>query len=65
MVGEKETLAAVEGTSIILATGGPAKLKANGKTWDISKGNVFFVAQDTEIALESMNGLAMYTVYVE
>ncbi|KAL1581694.1 hypothetical protein WHR41_09524 [Cladosporium halotolerans] len=62
---EKETLVAVEGPSVILVTRGAAQLKAEGRTWEISEWNVFFVAHGTEVVVESTNGLAMYTAYVE
>lgn len=63
--GDEETLAAVDGPSIVLATEGSAKLSAKGKTYDLTEGSVFFVAHGTEIELESSEGLLMHTAYVE
>lgn len=63
--GEKETLSAVDGPSILLATEGSAKLSAKGKTYELNEGNVFFVGRGTDIELESSEGLLMHTAYVE
>lgn len=63
--GDKETLRAVGGPSIALATKGGAVLKAKGKEWKVSEGNVFFIAQGTEMELESADGLQMHIAYVE
>lgn len=63
--GEKETLAAVEGPSMAIATRGVAVIKAKGKEWTIKEGNIFFFAQGTEVELEGTEGLEMFTAYVE
>ncbi|GAB7352887.1 hypothetical protein MBLNU459_g3482t1 [Dothideomycetes sp. NU459] len=63
--GESETLAAVDGPSVLIATEGSAKLTADGKTYTLGEGNVFFVAHGTELELESADGLLMHTAYVQ
>lgn len=63
--GENETLGAVGGPSVFIATKGSANLKAGGKSYEVEEGNVFFVAQGKEMELESQDGLLMHTFYVE
>lgn len=63
--GEKETLAAIDGPSILLATKGSATIKARGKGWPMDEGTVFFIAQGTVIELDSKDGLLMHTAYAD
>lgn len=63
--GDKETLKAVEGPSILLATKGSATMRAGGKTYDVGEGTTWFVGQGTEIELDSKDGLQMHIAYVE
>ncbi|KAH0079405.1 mannose-6-phosphate isomerase, partial [Aureobasidium melanogenum] len=63
--GEKETLGAVNGPSILLVTEGKGKLTANGKSYDASEGNVFFIAQGTELDVDAADGLFLHTAYCE
>lgn len=62
---DKETLAAVGGPSMAIATKGVATIKAKGKEWTIKEGNIFFIAQGTEVELVGQEGLEMFTAYVE
>lgn len=63
--GESEILAAVDGPSIAIATKGGATLKAKGKEYKVSEGNIFFFGQGTEVTLDSKDGLQMHIAYVE
>jgi len=63
--GDEETLAAVDGPSILLATKGDATMTAKGQTYDLKEGNVFFVAQGVELKLESKTGLLLHTAYAD
>lgn len=63
--GDKEGLGAVNGPSILLATEGNGKFKADGKSYDVNEGNVFFIAQGTELEIEAAESLLLHTAYVE
>lgn len=63
--GEKESLGAVGGPSIVLATKGSAQMKAKGKSFELNEGAVFFVAPGVDLELESKDGLLMHTAFVE
>lgn len=63
--GEKESLGAAGGPSIVLATRGNATLKAASKTYELSEGSVHFVAQGVEMELESKDGSLLHTAFVE
>ena len=47
--GEKEALRALEGPSVLIATEGRASMSVKGKTYEISEGSVYFVAQGTKM----------------
>lgn len=64
--GEKESLEAVKGPSVLLATKGSAKMKAGGKEFELNEGRVFFVAHDVALEFEASDaGLQMYLAFVE
>ncbi|TKA68239.1 hypothetical protein B0A55_10031 [Friedmanniomyces simplex] len=64
--GENESLGAVKGPGILIATEGSAQLKANGKKVELKEGQVFFVAQGTALEFEAGGeGLLMHMAYVE
>lgn len=63
--GEKETIAAINGPTIAIATKGSATLKAKGKEYKVGEGNIFFIGQGTEVELDSSEGLLMHIAYVE
>jgi mannose-6-phosphate isomerase len=63
--GEKETLGAVNGPSILLVTEGKGKFTAEGKSYDVTEGNVFFIAQGTELEIDATDSLFLHTAYCE
>lgn len=64
--GEKETIEALKGPGIFIATKGGASMKAGGKQVDVGEGHVFFVAQGVEVELEAgKDGLLLHEAYVE
>ena len=63
--GEKEVVSATSGPSVIWVTSGSGKLDADGKTWDLKEGYVFFIGQGTELAYESEKGVEIYSAYAE
>ncbi|KAL8921968.1 MAG: hypothetical protein Q9208_005422 [Pyrenodesmia sp. 3 TL-2023] len=63
--GEKETIRAIAGPSVLFATRGSGKLIADGQTHDISEGYVFFVGQGTEVTHEATGELEVYQAYAE
>lgn len=63
--GETETLGAIGGPSILIASKGSASMKVGSKAYDLQEGFVYFVAPGFEIELESQDGLLMHTAFVE
>lgn len=64
--GEKETIDALKGPGIFIATKGGASMKANGKQVDVKEGHVVFIAQGVELEFEAgRDGLLLHEAYVE
>ena len=64
--GEKESLGAVKGPGILLATEGSARMKANEKEVELKEGQCFFVAQGTKLEFEAGDGgVLVHLAYVE
>lgn len=63
--GEKETIRAIAGPSVLFATSGSGKLIADGQTHEIKEGYVFFVGQGVEVTHEAESGLQVYQAYAE
>lgn len=64
--GEAEGLGGVDGPSILIATEGGAKVQANGSSFDLEEGHVYFVARNVRLGLKAGdNGLLMQTAYIE
>ncbi|KAL8780190.1 MAG: hypothetical protein Q9213_006588 [Squamulea squamosa] len=63
--GEKETIKAINGPSVLFATSGSGKLLADGETHDIKEGYIFFVGQGIAVSYEAANGLEVYQAYAE
>lgn len=64
--GEKESLEAIKGPSVMIATKGGAKMKAGGKEYELKEGKVFFVAHDVPLEFEAGEaGLQMFQAFVE
>ncbi|KAL9605589.1 MAG: hypothetical protein Q9179_001206 [Wetmoreana sp. 5 TL-2023] len=63
--GEKETIKAIDGPSVVFATGGSGKLVADGQTHDFKEGYIFFVGYGVEVVYEATDGLEVYQAYAE
>ncbi|KAL9027081.1 MAG: hypothetical protein Q9196_004347 [Gyalolechia fulgens] len=63
--GEKETIRAIAGPSVVFATSGSGTLTADGQSHDINEGYIFFVGQGTEVEHEASSGLEVYQAYAE
>lgn len=63
--GEKETVGALKGPSVMIVTKGKGKMKADGKEHELSDGYIYFIGQGTEIEFESEEGLQAFTAYAE
>ncbi|KAL8996181.1 MAG: hypothetical protein Q9169_004247 [Polycauliona sp. 2 TL-2023] len=63
--GEKETIRAIGGPSVLFATSGAGKLMADGETHVIEQGYIFFVGQGVEVSYEASSGLDIYQAYAE
>ncbi|KAK5112000.1 hypothetical protein LTR62_004534 [Meristemomyces frigidus] len=63
--GEKEVVESIEGPSILLATRGGAKMKANGMEVQLHEGACYFVAKDVKLEFEAgREGLLMHMFFV-
>lgn len=63
--GEKETIRAIAGPSVLFATSGSGKLTADGQTHDIDEGYIFFVGQGIQVDYEATSALEVYQAYAE
>lgn len=63
--GESETIEALGGPSILIATQGSGTMKANGKDYELKEGYVFFIGHGVEMEFEAKDGLQIYTAFVE
>lgn len=64
--GEGEKIKALQGPSIMVATGGKGNMKADGKEFDVREGYVFFIGFDTQIELVAEGeGLETHIAYCE
>ncbi|KAL9013496.1 MAG: hypothetical protein Q9173_001816 [Seirophora scorigena] len=63
--GEKETILAIAGPSVLFATSGSGKMIADGQTHDMQEGYIFFVGHGVEITHEASGGLEVYQAYAE
>ena len=63
--GDKETIGAINGPSVLFATAGSGRLMAEGHVHEIKEGFVYFVGQGVETAFEADKELVVYTAYAE
>ena len=50
--GEAETIAAIDGPSVLFVTGGEGKMKANANEYDLGEGLIYFVGPGFEVDLK-------------
>ncbi|KAI9839584.1 MAG: hypothetical protein M1819_002210 [Sarea resinae] len=62
---EVETLAAIEGPSILFVVSGDGTMKANGKAHEIKEGYIYFIGHGVGLTFEATNGLTVYMAYAE
>jgi len=63
--GEKETIEALGGPSIFLCTKGEGTLKAEGKSYEVKEGYIFFVGVGTEMEFVAEKGMQVFTAFAE
>ena len=63
--GEKETVAAILGPSVMIATSGSGILVAGSQKLSLEEGYIFFVGQGVELEFESDSGLEVYRAYAD
>jgi mannose-6-phosphate isomerase len=63
--GESDSIAKIDGPSIMIVTEGEGTLKADGKEHRLSAGYVFFVGQGTEFEFKATKALKAFTAYAE
>jgi mannose-6-phosphate isomerase len=63
--GESDTVAALNGPSIMIVTKGQGTLKADSKEHKLSEGYIFFVGQGVEMEFKAEKGLQVFTAYAE
>ncbi|KAK7704757.1 hypothetical protein SLS57_010381 [Botryosphaeria dothidea] len=62
--GATEHLTAVSGPSSLICTQGWGEFKADGKTYEIKEGYVFFIGQGVELEIGAKEALQLFTAYV-
>lgn len=62
--GATEHLTAVSGPSSLICTQGWGEFKADGKTYEIKEGYVFFIGQGVELKIGAKEALQLFTAYV-
>ncbi|KAI9735726.1 MAG: hypothetical protein M1818_006334 [Claussenomyces sp. TS43310] len=62
---ESETIAALQGPSILVVTAGEGVLRAEGKDHQLREGYVFFIGCGTELELLAQQGLETHIAYSE
>jgi len=63
--GEKEAIEALKGPSIFICTKGEGTLEADGKSYEVKEGYVFFVGVDTEMAFVAKKDMQIFTAFAE
>ncbi|KAF2803515.1 mannose-6-phosphate isomeras-like protein [Mytilinidion resinicola] len=63
--GEQEHIEAIEGPSIFICTQGEGMLEANGKSYEVKEGYIFFVGVGTEMDFVAKKGLQIFTAFAE
>ncbi|KAF2730491.1 mannose-6-phosphate isomerase [Polyplosphaeria fusca] len=63
--GERETVEALGGPSIIIVTKGKGTMVADGRQHNLIQGYVYFIAPGVQIEFEAEKGLQMFTAFVE
>ena len=63
--GEKEVVSEIAGPSVLFATSGEGSMKAEGETFQISEGYIFFAGPGVEVELEAGENLVIYRAYAE
>jgi mannose-6-phosphate isomerase len=63
--GESESIGKVGGPSIMIVTEGEGTLKADGKVYKLSAGYIFFIGQNTELAIKATKALKSFTAFAE
>lgn len=62
--GESDQISASEGPGVMIVTQGHGKMEADGKTFDLSEGYIFFVAPGVDLKWETDTGLQIHMAYV-
>ena len=63
--GDKETIDAIDGPSILFVTAGSGKMTAKGESFEIKEGFVYFIGQGVETMYEAEKELVVYRAYAE
>jgi len=62
---EKETVEAIDGPSVLFVTVGSGKMMADGKSYEVNEGFVYFVGQGVETSYVADQHLVVYRAYAE
>jgi len=63
--GENEIIEALKGPSIFICTRGEGTLEADGKSYEIKEGYIFFVGVDTEMTFVAKKDMQVFTAFAE
>ena len=62
---DKEVIKAINGPSVLFVTSGTGSLAAEGETWSLKEGFIFFVGHSIEVTYQSDTGIEVYSAYAE
>lgn len=62
---ENETIEAIDGPSVLFVTMGSGKMMAEGKSFEIKEGFVYFIGQGVETSYMANQQLVIYRAYAE
>lgn len=63
--GDKETITAIDGPTVLFVTAGSGKLTAGDETFELKEGFIFFVGLGIESVYEADDELVVYAAYAE
>jgi mannose-6-phosphate isomerase len=62
--GESDEISPSEGPGVFIVTQGQGKMQADGQTFDLAEGYIFFVAPGVSVKWETDSGLQIHMAYV-
>lgn len=63
--GDKETVRAVNGPSVLIVTSGSGKMRVGADVQELQEGWIFFIGQGVEVKYDTTDGMTVYRAYAE